>query len=132
MEDPMKHLALMPSLLATAIYATSASALGDPPVSHKSPPTSVQESAAVEGADNFYKRDKVTIEKVTFNNQYGMKVAGNLFVSKAMDRNSKSAAIVVGHPMGAVKEQSSNLHDRTNLIPFDKLTEFFTKNLAGG
>jgi fermentation-respiration switch protein FrsA (DUF1100 family) len=25
-----------------------------------------------------------------------------------------------------------DLYDRTNLIPFDKLREFFTKNLAGG
>ena len=28
------------------------------------------------GADNFYKSDKVTAQKVTFSNQYKMKVAG--------------------------------------------------------
>ena len=27
------------------------------------------------GADNFYLSDKVTMQKVAFNNQYGMKVA---------------------------------------------------------
>ncbi|WP_281999374.1 alpha/beta hydrolase [Geotalea uraniireducens] len=62
------------------------------------------------GADNFYKSDKVTLKKVSFNNQYKMKVVGNLFVPKGLKHGSKSPAIVVGHPMGAVKEQSSNLY----------------------
>ncbi len=58
------------------------------------------------GADNFYKSDKVTVEKVTFNNQYGMKVAGNLFTPKDLDPKTKNAAIIVGHPMGAVKDKA--------------------------
>jgi fermentation-respiration switch protein FrsA (DUF1100 family) len=62
------------------------------------------------GADNFYKSEKVTVEKVTFKNQYGMKVAGNLFTPKDLAPKSRSAAIIVGHPMGAVKEQSANLY----------------------
>jgi uncharacterized protein len=62
------------------------------------------------GADNFYTSDRVDIQKVSFKNQYGMNVAGNLFVPKALDRNAKNAAMVVGHPMGAVKEQSANLY----------------------
>ena len=62
------------------------------------------------GADNFYKSDKVTVEKVTFNNQYGMKVAGNLFTPTDLDPKTKNTAIIVGHPMGAVKEQSANLY----------------------
>ena len=62
------------------------------------------------GADNFYKSDRVTVEKVTFPTQYGLKVAGNLFVPKSRDASKKLAAIVVGHPMGAVKEQSANLY----------------------
>ena len=62
------------------------------------------------GAANFYKSDKVTVQKVTFKNQYQMKVTGNLFVPDAMNRNAKNPAIVVGHPMGAVKEQSANLY----------------------
>ncbi|MBX8484814.1 alpha/beta hydrolase [Pseudomonas cichorii] len=62
------------------------------------------------GANNFYKSDKVTTQKVTFDNQYKMKIAGNLFIPKDLGKNSKSPAIIVGHPMGAVKEQSSNLY----------------------
>ena len=62
------------------------------------------------GADNFYQSDKVTVEKVAFKNQYQMIVAGNLFIPKNMDRNGKNPAIIVGHPMGAVKEQSANLY----------------------
>ena len=62
------------------------------------------------GADNFYTSDKVTLQKVTFKNQYQMNVAGNFFIPKNIDRNAKNLAIVVGHPMGAVKEQSANLY----------------------
>ena len=62
------------------------------------------------GADNFYKSDKVTAQKVTFKNQYNMTVAGNLFIPNDLNQSAKSPAIVVGHPMGAVKEQSANLY----------------------
>ena len=62
------------------------------------------------GADNFYKSDKVTAEKVTFKNQYKMNVVGNLYIPKGIDPKAKSPAIIVGHPMGAVKEQSSSLY----------------------
>ncbi len=61
-------------------------------------------------ANNFYKSTQVTTEKVTFHNQYQMKIAGNLFLPKNADRNARLPAIIVGHPMGAVKEQSSNLY----------------------
>lgn len=62
------------------------------------------------GADNFYKSGKVTLQKVLFNNQYKMNVVGNLFIPKGLKDGSKNPAIIVGHPMGAVKEQSSNLY----------------------
>lgn len=64
----------------------------------------------VAGADNFYRSDKVIARKVTFKNQYRMNVGGNLFVPKDLERGNKRPAIVVGHPMGAVKEQSANLY----------------------
>lgn len=62
------------------------------------------------GANNFYTSDKVAVQKVSFKNQYKMAVVGNLFTPKNLDRSKKSPAIVVGHPMGAVKEQSANLY----------------------
>ncbi|MDD7650090.1 MAG: alpha/beta hydrolase, partial [Cloacibacillus porcorum] len=61
------------------------------------------------GADNFYRSGLVTMEKVVFKNLYRMDVAGSLFTPKNMSRGAKYPAIVVGHPMGAVKEQSANL-----------------------
>lgn len=67
-------------------------------------------SFAQTDADNFYKSNLVNTEKVSFPNQYKMKVAGNLFVPKGMKAGDKYPAIIVGHPMGAVKEQSANLY----------------------
>ena len=60
-------------------------------------------SSAQTDADNFYKSDLVSVEKVSFSNQYKMKVAGNLFLPKNMKEGDKYPAIIVGHPMGAVK-----------------------------
>ena len=42
------------------------------------------------GTDNFYKSDKVTAQKVTFKNQYKMTVAGNLFIPKNLNKNTKN------------------------------------------
>lgn len=62
------------------------------------------------GADNFYQSDRVTQQTVTVKNQYNMKVTGNLFMPKTIKEGDKLPAIIVGHPMGAVKEQSANLY----------------------
>jgi fermentation-respiration switch protein FrsA (DUF1100 family) len=86
----MRHLILVPALLASS-FAASAADLSN-------------------GADNFYRSDKVILQKVSFKNQYRMDVAGNLFIPKDLKQGAANPAIVVGHPMGAVKEQSSNLY----------------------
>lgn len=62
------------------------------------------------GADNFYSSSEVNVTKVRFNNLYKMEVVGNLFVPNGLDKTKPSPAIIVGHPMGAVKEQSANLY----------------------
>lgn len=67
-------------------------------------------SYAQADADNFYKSEAVNKEKVSFLNQYRMKVEGNLFLPKEMKEGERRPAIIVGHPMGAVKEQSANLY----------------------
>jgi len=86
----MKKLIMLPALLISSFSAMAADLSN--------------------GADNFYQSDQVTRQKVSFKNQYNMEVVGNLFVPKNSDENAKHPAIVVGHPMGAVKEQSANLY----------------------
>jgi uncharacterized protein len=54
--------------------------------------------------------DSVDMYAVNFKNQYKMNVAGHLFIPKNLDRNKKHSAIIVGHPMGAVKEQSADVY----------------------
>ncbi|MDQ1833874.1 alpha/beta hydrolase [Massilia scottii] len=88
-----------------------AAALGVMSVTGASPAFAAQASGDLSnGANNFYTSDRGTVQKVTFKNQYRMDVAGNLFIPKGLDRNKRHPAIVVGHPMGAVKEQSANLY----------------------
>lgn len=62
------------------------------------------------GAANFYTSDRVNLQKVTFKTQYQTDVAGNLYHPKDLNQTAKNPAIIVGHPMGAVKEQSANLY----------------------
>ncbi|KAL2783810.1 Alpha/Beta hydrolase protein [Aspergillus keveii] len=62
------------------------------------------------GADNFYHSESVTVQPVAFQNQYQMTIAGNLFIRENLTSNTKAPAIVISHPMGAVKEQSANLY----------------------
>lgn len=67
-------------------------------------------SSAQTDADNFYKSDAVTVKRVSFPNQYKMQVGANLFLPKELKAGEKRPAIIVGHPMGAVKEQAANLY----------------------
>ncbi|RMZ35014.1 hypothetical protein D0859_00857 [Hortaea werneckii] len=62
------------------------------------------------GADNFYRSDNVTLWPITFPTIYHTSVAGNLFLPDFLDHSANNSAIVVSHPMGAVKEQSANLY----------------------
>ena len=52
--------------------------------------------------------DKVDHRKVTFETQYGLTLAADLYTPK--DAEGKLAAIAVSGPFGAVKEQSSGLY----------------------
>lgn len=67
-------------------------------------------SSAQNDADNFYRSNSVKAEKVSFQNQYRMKIGANLFLPSSMKPGEKYPAIIVGHPMGAVKEQGANLY----------------------
>ena len=56
----------------------------------------------------FPKSEKVDHRKVTFETQYGLTLAADLYTPK--DAQGKLAAIAVSGPFGAVKEQSSGLY----------------------
>ena len=89
----MKQLALAAGIVGTMFATTQAFALEKP-----------------SDAANFYTSAKVSTQPVTFKNQYKMDISGNLYIPKNLNSNAKHAAIIVGHPMGAVKEQSANLY----------------------
>ena len=66
-------------------------------------------SVAQGDADNFYKSNSVNTEKVSFSNQYKMKVGARLFLPKELEEGRKYPAVIVGHPMGA--ERRSVRHE---------------------
>ncbi len=53
--------------------------------------------------------DKVTRQKVTFKNRYGITLSGDLYTPKN-NGNEPLAALAISGPFGAVKEQSSGLY----------------------
>ena len=58
----------------------------------------------------FPKSDRVDHRKVSFYNRLGITLVADLYVPKNIDRSQRQAALVVGGPFGAVKEQSSGLY----------------------
>jgi fermentation-respiration switch protein FrsA (DUF1100 family) len=60
----------------------------------------------------FPKSDQVDHQKVSFKNRYGITLAADLYVPKAR-AEGRLAALAVGGPFGAVKEQSSGLYAQT-------------------
>jgi fermentation-respiration switch protein FrsA (DUF1100 family) len=60
----------------------------------------------------FQLSDKVTRQKVTFKNRYGILLAGDLYLPKSKS-SEPFAALAISGPFGAVKEQSSGLYAQT-------------------
>ncbi|WP_095200335.1 alpha/beta hydrolase [Mesorhizobium carmichaelinearum] len=60
----------------------------------------------------FPKSETVDHQKVSFTNRYGITLAGDLYSPKGRS-GERLAAIAVGGPFGAVKEQSSGLYAQT-------------------
>lgn len=65
---------------------------------------------APESYTTFTVSKDISMYRVAFKNQYNMEVVGHLFIPDSFARNEKHRAIIVGHPMGAVKEQSANVY----------------------
>lgn len=54
----------------------------------------------------------IKVQRVTFHNRFMIDIAGNLYFPADYNSSKKYPAIVVGHPFGGVKEQTSGLHAR--------------------
>ncbi|MES2853649.1 MAG: alpha/beta hydrolase [Bacteroidota bacterium] len=57
----------------------------------------------------FQLSEKVTRQKVSFKNRYGIRLSGDLYLPKNSG-NEKLSALAISGPFGAVKEQSSGLY----------------------
>jgi hypothetical protein len=55
----------------------------------------------------------VNHEKVSFYNRLGINLVADLYVPKNLERRKQFPAIIVGHPFGGVKEQTSGLYAQT-------------------
>lgn len=58
----------------------------------------------------FPQSDKVITQKVSYQNRLGITLVGDMYIPKNIDQAQKYPAIIVGHPFGGVKEQSSGLY----------------------
>ena len=54
--------------------------------------------------------EKVTVEKVSYKNRYGIIVVADMYLSKYIDKSKKYPAIVIGTPYGGVKEQGAGIY----------------------
>jgi uncharacterized protein len=61
----------------------------------------------------FPKSTRVDHQKVSFYNRLGINLVGDLYLPGNLDRSRRYPAIVVGHPYGGVKEQTSGLYAQT-------------------
>jgi fermentation-respiration switch protein FrsA (DUF1100 family) len=70
-----------------------------------------QNASKMENRDKytFQLSEKVTRQKVTFKNRYGIILTGDLYLPKRQEK-STLAALAISGPFGAVKEQSSGLY----------------------
>ena len=78
----------------------------------------------------FSKSNKVNVQKVEFNNRFGITLVGDLYTPKAMNKNAKLPAIAISGPFGAVKEQSSGLYAQ-NLAERGFITLAFDPSYTG-
>ncbi|MFC0560505.1 alpha/beta hydrolase [Halalkalibacter alkalisediminis] len=58
----------------------------------------------------FPQSEEVTLEKVSFDNRFGIELVADMYIPNDIDSSAELPAIIVGHPFGGVKEQTSGLY----------------------
>lgn len=61
----------------------------------------------------FPQSTRVNHQKVSFYNRLGIQLVADLYVPRGLDGSRRYPAIIVGHPYGGVKEQTSGLYAQT-------------------
>ncbi|KAG5797404.1 hypothetical protein H9Q69_003579 [Fusarium xylarioides] len=61
-------------------------------------------------ANNFYRSKSIQIQPIKFPTQYHTNISRNLFYPRNLSQSSKTPAIIISHPIGAIKKQSANLY----------------------
>lgn len=69
-------------------------------------------------------------QSVTFHNRFQIDIAADMYFPKDYDPTKNYAAIIVGHPFGGVKEQTSGLHAR-KMAEFGYITLAFDASYYG-
>lgn len=54
--------------------------------------------------------DGVSVYRVSWYNALEARIVGHLFIDESIDRSKKHPAIIISHPMGAVKEQGADVY----------------------
>ncbi|WP_429173025.1 alpha/beta hydrolase [Aeromonas rivipollensis] len=104
---PKKLTAIASSLLLGAAL-TGVSTMSHAQTANPTEPVSM----VTQWDKTFAQSDNVEHRKVSFKNRYGITLVADLYLPKNRG-NAKLAAIALGGPFGAVKEQSSGLYAQT-------------------
>jgi len=100
----------MVAALGTVITACTSSTAGTKRTQQRAEETGQMETPSYL---TFELSDKVTMEKVSYENRYGVAVAADMYLPKGIDKTKRHPAILVGTPYGGVKEQGAGIYAQT-------------------
>ena len=109
-------LALLTACGNAPIPSSSSSAPSsnpNPPAEEASPAAASAETGTPYVTEDYYifdLADSVERTPVFYTNRYGITLAGDLYVSKELDRSQTHPALVIGPPYGGVKEQGPGVY----------------------
>ncbi|MDO5538305.1 MAG: alpha/beta hydrolase [Desulfovibrionaceae bacterium] len=97
------HHLFLAGLLLLGLGATTSAPVSAAEAPKKPAPTMTEITSR--DFKTFSVREGVRLYRASFSNQYGMEIVGYMFMPANLE--GKGRAIVIGHPMGASKEQAS-------------------------